>query len=1034
MNHRNDAAPSPQTVTSRSASLTGTVVSFSRSGRHFATIEPDVVVLFDLARSTSTRVKVCDARTLACFDDQMWIAARDQLVRVDFNGRVLGTERLSMNGEFFVPAPCGPAAAVWTSSPAITLLDDFGQVIQNEIVGADFVVPVTGRRHLIACGAKMVLPSRAEVPLAPGTKVLGGAIALDAKAAVLLTAQAMSRSLVTVSLGQAQVTQSIRVPAVTVRVASRTMRVVAHVEPRTLLVVDPRGRELGSVDFDHDVHDFAVDPDGRSCAIHGPDDRVEVHELARLLDAKRSLAVPDTQTVTDVEPELTRDDLNANGTPTSSPEASAIIQSPPALHIPPLLGLVPREPIAPLDCRLALTQLDSECRGVGLRTLAAIAFAWDTGRLGYGNKGRHPFELEVSAILGMGKNHAADHVAAAAEQLQEHERAIAADPEWRSVRTPIGALAAEFGLTARAVDILLVVAAPALHGEIARLFGILVDDDARACVDEMLITQVLGERHSRYDIAEELDPRAPLVHLGIVRVSPVRASPFAPLTIDPVVLQRIRGMPSNLGDSTSVRRAQSPIGDLDIPHAVLQAAVESLSRSTSEPVRIMVRGRTGSGRTTLLAALCAHANRVLSVIDARALPRSVDAFTAALSRALCNAQLAGTVPCVSALDEVAFGEDTAREVSAEVLRRHPGPIAVTGAPHAIAPFPPGHVSIDLPALGEHDRRAVWREALEQAEVRVRDLDVLAARYRVGPGVVRRAVLAARSVGSTDDATAACEAYIRQTRDTRLSKFAKRVERLASWSSIVLPPDILDSLRELVARVRHGRIVYEQWGMSRVLATSRGLTTLFQGPPGTGKTLVAGVIARELGLDLYQVDLSKVMSKWIGETERNLSTIFDAAEDGQVVLLFDEADSLFAKRTEVRSSNDRYANLEVNYLLQRLDAFEGIAILTTNSGTSIDQAFKRRMSFRLSFPFPDEETRERLWRAHLPPELPIAGALALSKLAHKYQISGGYIRNVCVRAAFLAAQEETAVSQDHLERAVALEYAEFGALSASGTIA
>jgi SpoVK/Ycf46/Vps4 family AAA+-type ATPase len=222
-------------------------------------------------------------------------------------------------------------------------------------------------------------------------------------------------------------------------------------------------------------------------------------------------------------------------------------------------------------------------------------------------------------------------------------------------------------------------------------------------------------------------------------------------------------------------------------------------------------------------------------------------------------------------------------------------------------------------------------------------------------------------------------------------------------------------------------------MSRTMSTSRGLTALFQGQPGTGKTLVAGVIARELGLDLYQVDLSKVMSKWIGETERNLSTIFDAAEDGQVVLLFDEADSLFAKRTEVRSSNDRYANLEVNYLLQRLDAFAGIAILTTNSGNTIDQAFKRRLSFRLSFPFPDEETREQLWRAHLPPELPVNGPLALDALARKYQLSGGYIRNACLRAAFLAAQDETSLHQRHLERAVALEFAELGKLSNSGAI-
>jgi len=194
-----------------------------------------------------------------------------------------------------------------------------------------------------------------------------------------------------------------------------------------------------------------------------------------------------------------------------------------------------------------------------------------------------------------------------------------------------------------------------------------------------------------------------------------------------------------------------------------------------------------------------------------------------------------------------------------------------------------------------------------------------------------------------------------------------------------------------------------------------------------------VIARELGLDLYQVDLSKVMSKWIGETERNLATIFDAAEDGQAVLLFDEADSLFAKRTEVRSSNDRYANLEVNYLLQRIDSFEGIAILTTNHGTSIDQALKRRLSFRLSFPFPDEETREQLWRAHLPPELPTSGQLTFDTLARKYHLSGGYIRNACLRAAFLAAQEDSPLHQHHLERAVALEFAELGKLSNTGAV-
>ena len=222
-------------------------------------------------------------------------------------------------------------------------------------------------------------------------------------------------------------------------------------------------------------------------------------------------------------------------------------------------------------------------------------------------------------------------------------------------------------------------------------------------------------------------------------------------------------------------------------------------------------------------------------------------------------------------------------------------------------------------------------------------------------------------------------------------------------------------------------------MDEVVSSARGVTALFQGAPGTGKTLVAGAIARELGYELYRIDLSQVMSKWLGETEKNLAAVFAAAEEGECVLLFDEADSLFTRRTEVRSSNDRYANLEVNYLLQRLDEFEGIAILTTNFGTAIDPAFKRRMSVRLTFPFPDEEARLELWRAHLAPGLPTSGDLALPGLARRFQLSGGYIRNAVLRAAHLAADEERPVTADTLIRAVRLELAEMGKLADSGPV-
>ncbi len=282
-----------------------------------------------------------------------------------------------------------------------------------------------------------------------------------------------------------------------------------------------------------------------------------------------------------------------------------------------------------------------------------------------------------------------------------------------------------------------------------------------------------------------------------------------------------------------------------------------------------------------------------------------------------------------------------------------------------------------------------------------------------------------------DAAAMLDAAARQHVASRLSKIATHVTRLASWEQAALPDDILDSLRELVGRIRHRRTVYDQWGFDAKLTTARGLTALFYGPPGTGKSMVAGLIARELGLELYRIDLARLVSKWIGETEKNLAEVFDAAEDGQIVILFDEADSLFAKRTEVKSSVDRYANLEVNYLLQRLDTFEGIAILTTNLEGSIDPAFKRRMSLRMQFPFPDEDLRARLWAAHIPADTPTAGDFDFADLARRFPLSGGYIRNSALRAAFLAAQEQRPLGQGHLERAIQLEYRELGKLSASG---
>jgi hypothetical protein len=253
---------------------------------------------------------------------------------------------------------------------------------------------------------------------------------------------------------------------------------------------------------------------------------------------------------------------------------------------------------------------------------------------------------------------------------------------------------------------------------------------------------------------------------------------------------------------------------------------------------------------------------------------------------------------------------------------------------------------------------------------------------------------------------------------RLEDLAQRIASTAQWDDLILPDAQRETLRQIVAHVRHRMVVYETWGFAEKGRRGLGVSTLFTGESGTGKTLAAEVLAHELNLDLYRIDLSSVVSKYIGESEKNLRQIFDAAEQGGVALLFDEADALFGKRTEVKDSHDRYANIEVGYLLQRLEAFEGLAILTTNFKSSLDRAFQRRLRFIVTFPFPDAPQREQMWCRAFPPQTP-TGNLDPRKLAQLH-VTGGNIRNIALHAAFLAAQHDQPVSMHHLFAAARVE--------------
>lgn len=262
----------------------------------------------------------------------------------------------------------------------------------------------------------------------------------------------------------------------------------------------------------------------------------------------------------------------------------------------------------------------------------------------------------------------------------------------------------------------------------------------------------------------------------------------------------------------------------------------------------------------------------------------------------------------------------------------------------------------------------------------------------------------------------------------LERLARRIQPAVGFEDLVLPPDTMAQLKELLTRARYREQVLDVWKMGGPSARRRGLTALFAGPSGTGKTMAAEVLASELGLDLYTVDLATVVDKYVGETEKNLDRIFAEAERVNGVILFDEADALFGKRSEVSDAHDRYANVEVAYLLQRMELFEGIAILATNLRANLDEAFTRRLDALVDFPDPEEEYRRRLWERTLGTTVPRDANLDLDFLARAFKLSGGAIRNIAVAAAYAAAEDQRAMSMADLIRATQREYLKMGLLT------
>jgi SpoVK/Ycf46/Vps4 family AAA+-type ATPase len=337
--------------------------------------------------------------------------------------------------------------------------------------------------------------------------------------------------------------------------------------------------------------------------------------------------------------------------------------------------------------------------------------------------------------------------------------------------------------------------------------------------------------------------------------------------------------------------------------------------------------------------------------------------------------------------------------------------------------------VHLDRAGPGEARAWFNEALGPIAAELDgNVDRVASQFRLGARVVQAvgAEVAARAATVPHDGDRAatlaralwdsCRGHARRSMDD----LAERIRPVAEWDDLVVTEAQRRTLHSVSVHVRHQARVYEEWGFARKSSRGLGISALFSGPSGTGKTMAAEVLANDLRLDLYRIDLSQVVSKYIGETEKNLSRVFDAAEGGGAILLFDEADALFGKRSEIKDSHDRYANIEVSYLLQRMEAYRGLAILTTNMKSALDHAFLRRIRFVVQFTFPDTEQRREIWRRVFPRTTPLHD-IDWNVLA-RLTVAGGNIRNIALNAAFLAAAEDAEVGMGHVLAATRGEYA------------
>lgn len=614
---------------------------------------------------------------------------------------------------------------------------------------------------------------------------------------------------------------------------------------------------------------------------------------------------------------------------------------------------------------------------------------------------------------------------------------------------PVGVLKRRFRLDDVQVALLMAAAGPLLSVDLSRLYGFAWADFAVKLPTVGFLAELLASRRDAlFGLQSEFRPEAPLVRYRLLELRDSAAwgapSPLLHKGVvvpDPVI-SFLRGQTAELPASlaaASVRSAPlatTPVDELFVADDALRELRTGLVAAVEigRP-RLLLVGQPGAGRRTLLSAVAAEVGWSVLTADLARLAQG-DGFAERLAEAGREALLRQQVLLLRG-DDLFEERDQWEKLApavGQLVNRHDGPVAFTARfPVATLHRVVGDlydIPIELPTPPQ--QKLVWSRALAGGYAEdVALAEPLARRFTVSPGAIHGAVQEARArmavSGGGPLAADEVARSVRRRLDHTLSQVAEPFATSLTWEDVILPDEVMDTLNEIMAHARFREQVYDDWGFRRKMAYGRGLACLFCGPPGTGKTMVTALIAQSLGQEIYRVDLSRVVSKWVGETEKNLARVFDEAEKAQVILLFDEADSLFSSRTEVKGSNDRFANMEINYLLQRMESYDGMSLLTTNFEKSIDDAFKRRLKFKVDFPMPDADHRAKLWQAMLPDKAAVTDDIQWEVLGKKYKLSGGNIKNAVLRAAFYAVEAGTAIDHALLERAAIAESREMGRL-------